>query len=46
MAIEAKSSLPNARVASFYCRICYELDLSNRHAIKPGKILSSALENR
>lgn len=26
MAIEAKILLPNARVSSFYCTICYELD--------------------
>ena len=46
MAIEEKTSLPSAQVASFYCRICSELDLSNRQAIKPGKMLSNSRENR
>ena len=41
MASEAKILQPIARVASVYCRISHELDLSNRHAIglQPGKIL-------
>ena len=41
MASEAKILQPIARVASVYCRINHELDLSNRHAIvlQPGKIL-------
>ena len=33
MANEAKILLSNERVASAYCRIYYELDLSNSHAI-------------
>ena len=33
MASEAKTLQLIARVASVYCRIDYELDLSNRHAI-------------
>ena len=33
MASEAKILQLIARVASVYCRIDYELDLSNRHAI-------------
>ena len=41
MASEAKILQPIARVASVYCRMNHELDLSNRHAIvlQPGKIL-------
>ena len=41
MASEAKILQPIAPVASVYCRINHELDLSNRHAIvlQPGKIL-------
>ena len=33
MESEAEILLPNARVASVYCRIYYELDFLNRHAI-------------
>ena len=33
MASEAKILQPIVRVASVYCRIDYDLDLSNRHAI-------------
>ena len=33
MANEAKIVLSNERVASAFCRIYYELDLSNSHAI-------------
>ena len=33
MASEEKILQPIVRVASVYCRIDYELDLSNRHAI-------------
>ena len=41
MTSEAEILQPIARVASVYCRINHELDLSNRHAIElqPRKIL-------
>ena len=46
MAIEGKILLMSTRVASFYYRICYELHLTNHHAIKLGKMLSNTRENR
>ena len=48
MASEAKIFQPIARVASVYCRINHELDLSNRHAIvlQPAKILLSSWSER
>ena len=46
MASEAKILQPIAQVASVYCRINYELDLSKlmvmRATYKPGEILSNA----